>query len=78
MRLSFAVIALVLALGACSTEQPVGKPGSVALPYAPPPPQIADEVFACTLDVRLCADGSHVGRTGAACEFAACPGATPK
>src|SRR3989344_2394949 len=27
----------------------------------------------CTLDVKLCPDGSYVGRTGPNCEFAACP-----
>jgi hypothetical protein len=80
VRLFFAVIALTLALGACSTELLVGKPGIVALPDAPPPPShpMADEGTACTMDVRLCADGSYVGRTGADCAFAACPGATPQ
>jgi len=28
---------------------------------------------ACTLEARLCADGSSVGRTGPMCEFAECP-----
>lgn len=28
---------------------------------------------ACTLEARLCFDGSAVGRTGPKCEFAACP-----
>ena len=27
----------------------------------------------CTLDAKLCPDGSYVGRTGPNCEFAACP-----
>ena len=31
---------------------------------------------ACTLEAKLCPDGSSVGRTGPNCEFAACPGAT--
>lgn len=30
---------------------------------------------ACTLEAKLCPDGSYVGRTGPNCEFAACPGA---
>lgn len=30
---------------------------------------------ACTLEAKLCPDGSYVGRTGLSCEFAACPGA---
>ncbi len=28
---------------------------------------------ACTLDAKLCPDGSYVGRTGPNCEFAPCP-----
>ncbi len=31
---------------------------------------------ACTMEAKLCSDGSSVGRTGPNCEFAACP--TPK
>lgn len=29
---------------------------------------------ACTLDAKLCPDGSYVGRIGPRCEFAPCPG----
>lgn len=29
---------------------------------------------ACTMEAKLCPDGSAVGRTGPSCEFAACPG----
>ncbi|MEM6295873.1 MAG: hypothetical protein AAGA54_31670 [Myxococcota bacterium] len=28
----------------------------------------------CTEEAKVCPDGSTVGRTGPACEFAACPG----
>jgi hypothetical protein len=40
----------------------------------------SDEFMACTMDAKMCPDGSYVGRTGPACEFAACPNetATPK
>ena len=31
----------------------------------------------CTMDVKLCPDGSYVGRTGPNCEFTACPSETP-
>lgn len=31
----------------------------------------------CTLEAKVCADGSSVGRVGPNCEFAACPTATP-
>ena len=33
----------------------------------------AKAVNACTLDAKVCPDGSAVGRTGPNCEFAACP-----
>ena len=32
------------------------------------------ERVACTLEAKLCPDGSAVGRTGPKCEFAKCPG----
>jgi len=31
------------------------------------------EPVACTMEAKLCPDGSYVGRTGPKCEFAACP-----
>jgi hypothetical protein len=33
-----------------------------------------DEPVACTMDAKVCPDGSAVGRTGPNCEFAPCPG----
>jgi hypothetical protein len=33
-----------------------------------------DEFVACTLDAKVCPDGSYVGRTAPDCAFAACPG----
>lgn len=35
-------------------------------------PNKDSEVF-CTLDAKLCPDGSYVGRVGPNCEFTACP-----
>ena len=35
---------------------------------------VEGEVYACTLDAKICPDGSAVGRIGPNCEFAACPG----
>lgn len=32
---------------------------------------------ACTLEAKICPDGSSVGRTGPKCEFSPCPTATP-
>ena len=34
----------------------------------------SSEQTICTLDAKVCPDGTAVGRTGPACEFAACPG----
>ena len=36
----------------------------------------AEELRACTMEAKLCPDGSSVGRTGPNCEFARCPGDT--
>lgn len=33
---------------------------------------------ACTMEAKICPDGSAVGRTGPNCEFAPCPGDTPE
>jgi len=33
-----------------------------------------DKQVACTMEAKLCPDGSAVGRTGPNCEFAPCPG----
>ena len=41
----------------------------------PPPVMPGEEPqTACTMDAKLCPDGSSVGRSGPKCEFAACPG----
>lgn len=34
----------------------------------------ANGPVACTMDAKVCPDGSAVGRTGPNCEFAKCPG----
>ena len=36
---------------------------------------IGEEPVACTMDAKLCLDGSYVGRIGPDCEFALCPDA---
>jgi hypothetical protein len=38
---------------------------------------IVGEGKSCTMEAKLCPDGSAVGRTGPNCEFAACPSTTP-
>lgn len=32
-----------------------------------------DNAVVCTMDAKLCPDGSYVGREGPNCEFRACP-----
>lgn len=36
-------------------------------------PTVSQEQVFCTMDAKLCPDGSSVGRSGPNCEFAACP-----
>jgi len=39
-------------------------------------PSAVPTQMACTMEAKLCPDGSSVGRTGPNCEFAACPTVT--
>lgn len=49
---------------------------SIPVPNAP----VYSDGVVCTMEAKLCPDGSYVGRTGPNCEFAACPqdNATPQ
>ncbi len=47
--------------------------GPTVHPLRPTP-----EPVACTMDAKVCPDGSAVGRTGPNCEFAPCPESSPK
>lgn len=49
-----------------------GNKKVVEVPVASMEPAEGNQV-ACTMDARLCPDGSSVGRTGPNCEFAECP-----
>jgi hypothetical protein len=44
----------------------------IDLPGGPMVPD--DELVACTMDAKICPDGSAVGRIAPNCEFAPCPG----
>jgi len=37
------------------------------------PSPSADSAVACTMEAKICPDGTAVGRSGPQCEFAACP-----
>lgn len=41
-----------------------------------PPILVPDEPVACTMEARMCPDGSYVGRQGPNCEFSLCPAPT--
>ncbi|MEP7167363.1 MAG: peptide-methionine (R)-S-oxide reductase MsrB [Candidatus Woesebacteria bacterium] len=47
--------------------------GMIVFPLLYPKPQPA---VGCTLEAKICSDGSSVGRQGLACEFAPCPDTT--
>jgi len=49
--------------------------GCSGIPSIVPAPQ--PKPVACTMEAKLCPDGSAVGRTGPNCEFAACPTPAP-
>jgi len=53
------LLLLILLLAGCQVN-PVNK-------IIPPVP------VACTMEAKLCPDGSAVGRSGSHCEFAPCP-----
>ena len=61
-------LALLLALSFGCKKQTEPAPN--------PPPQ--EGPVACTMDAKVCPDGSAVGRQGPNCEFAPCPGETPE
>lgn len=48
-----------------------------SIPDAPATSPTATEPVACTMDAKVCPDGSAVGRVGPHCEFAPCPGEEP-
>jgi hypothetical protein len=43
------------------------------VPSNPMPTEPCGDTIACTMEAKLCPDGSYVGRTGPNCEFASCP-----
>ena len=51
--------------------------GGLLYIYNPSPTEYENpkekEPVVCTMEAKLCSDGSYVGRTGPNCEFTACP-----
>ena len=67
-------------LAGCSlpgmTQPVVTHPIQVQPAPVPVAPEQPTEPKACTMEAKLCPDGSYVSRTGPNCEFAKCPGET--
>ena len=60
----FIVILLLVLIGVIMAAFNIGKPRV----FAPEPEEVS-----CTLEAKICPDGTAVGRVGPNCEFAACP-----
>lgn len=65
--------------GSSPSHAPEHSPGhsGSARPQPMPPepmPPVDPPDRMCTMDAKICPDGSAVGRTGPNCEFAPCPG----
>lgn len=77
------IIAVIVLGGGYWVYQEVGGDVNLNLPpldlgndegnFTTPKPSIPTEPVACTMEAKICPDGSAVGRTGPKCEFAACP-----
>src|SRR3989344_6628216 len=51
--------------------------GASAIIFLKNPNLIKQKPVACTMDAKICPDGSSVGRTAPNCEFAPCPPTQP-
>ncbi len=69
--LTLLVIALIGALGYLVYDKVLYAPSTPPTVVVVNP--TTTEPVVCTMDAKLCPDGSYVGRTGPKCEFAACP-----
>lgn len=45
----------------------------IQIAFVAAPLSKSDEVIFCTMEAKLCSDGTAVGRIGPRCEFASCP-----
>lgn len=61
------VVGLIISLMFAMTDRPL-----FAEPTVPPP--YPDDAVMCTMDAKICPDGSSVGRIPPSCEFSPCPG----
>lgn len=81
--LAIIIVAVIAVGGGYWVYQEVGGDVDFNLPpielsndegdFVTPKPFTSTEPIACTMEAKICPDGSAVGRTGPKCEFAACP-----
>ena len=70
------LVAMLLVVGCTKTEGDATAEPVVEVPEQPAAPAeepAVEEPVACTMDAKVCPDGSSVGRVAPDCEFAACP-----
>lgn len=67
---TIAMVFVALLIGGAAAYASMRGSGIV---QAPAP---SENGHACTMEAKICPDGSAVGRTGPNCEFAVCPGST--
>lgn len=73
---AIAIVAYVVSTSMTAVPEPTESGEAGSGPAGEAPPTSPGEVF-CTMEAKLCPDGSSVGRVGPNCEFAPCPG-TPE
>lgn len=68
----FLFVAVVAGMYLFTRKNPQSKT-DIGLSPTPIATGVVPSAVACTLEAKVCPDGSSVGRTGPNCEFAACP-----
>jgi hypothetical protein len=61
-----------------SDTNPAISASPTSMPTESPSTPAGDNGVACTMEAKLCPDGSYVSRSGPKCEFAACPSTSTK
>ncbi|HTE48625.1 MAG TPA: plastocyanin/azurin family copper-binding protein [Candidatus Paceibacterota bacterium] len=70
------IIVLIVLVGGAVFFMGTGKKAEAPIENTPPISTDNNQnnsQVACTMEAKLCPDGSYVGRTGPKCEFSACP-----
>ncbi|HEY9480731.1 MAG TPA: hypothetical protein VIR98_00690 [Candidatus Paceibacterota bacterium] len=64
MKIYITIVVLILLIAGITYAYRTHEPETQGIPPG----------VVCTMDAKLCPDGSYVGRQGPNCEFAQCPG----